>query len=213
MTLHPLRQRPVRVGGIGLHRYQRRSGTSYAELGVTAVRAALDDAGIRWTDVDAAVVGSALLGMAPGRVMLARLGATGLSIHQVENASASGSTAVAQAVLIVASGLHDVVVAVGVDTPEPWHVAPAQAGIGSLEGGSGGAVHALRVAGLALPARVRRHRRAARPGRREEPPQRRHQPVRPAPTGAHARQDPRAARSPDRSPGCTLPSQVKSQRP
>jgi acetyl-CoA acetyltransferase len=38
-------------------------------------------------------------------------------------------------VLAVASGLHDVVLAVGVDTPEPWRVAPAQAGIGSLEGG------------------------------------------------------------------------------
>jgi acetyl-CoA acetyltransferase len=135
VTSHPLRQRAARVGGIGLHRYQRRSGTSYAELGVTATRAALEDAGIRWSEVDAAVVGSALLGMAPGRIMLARLGATGLSINQVENASASGSTAVAQAVLMVASGLHDVVLAVGVDTPEPWRVAPAQAGIGSLEGG------------------------------------------------------------------------------
>ena len=135
MTAHPLQQRAVRVAGIGLHRYQRRSGTSYAELGVTAVRAALDDAAIGWPDVDAAVVGSALLGMAPGRIMLSRLGATGLSIHQVENASASGSTAVAQAVLMVASGLHDVVLAVGVDTPEPWRVAPSLAGIGSLEGG------------------------------------------------------------------------------
>jgi len=135
VNAHPLHQRPVHVAGIGLHRYQRRSGTSYAQLGVTAVRAALEDAGICWPDVDAAVVGSALLGMAPGRIMLARLGATGLSIHQVENASASGSTAVAQAVLMVASGLHDVVLAVGVDTPEPWRVAPSQAGIGSLEGG------------------------------------------------------------------------------
>ncbi len=135
MSGHPLQQRPVRVAGIGLHRYQRRSGTSFVELGVTAVRAALADAGVRWTDVDAAVVGSALLGMAPGRVMLSRLGTTGLSIHQVENASASGSTAVAQAVLAVASGLHDVVLAVGVDTPEPWRVAPALAGIGGFEGG------------------------------------------------------------------------------
>ena len=135
MTAHPLHQRAVRVAGIGLHRYQRRSGTSYAELGVTAVRAALDDAAIGWPDVDAAVVGSALLGMAPGRIMLSRLGATGLSIHQVENASASGSTAVAQAVLMVSSGLHDVVLAVGVDTPEPWRVAPSLAGIGSMDGG------------------------------------------------------------------------------
>ena len=135
MGTHPLTRRPVHVAGIGLHRYQAPSTTSFVELGLTAVREAVADAGITWPDVEAAVVGSALLGMAPGRVMLARLGATGLSINQVENASASGSTAVAQAVLMVASGLHDVVLAVGVDKAEGWRVAPGSAGLGSLEGG------------------------------------------------------------------------------
>lgn len=135
MGTHPLTRRPVHVAGIGLHRYQNPSDTSFVELGLTAVRGALADAGIAFADVEAAVVGSALLGMAPGRVMLSRLGATGLSINQVENASASGSTAVAQAVLMVASGLHDVVLAVGLDKAEGWRVAPASAGIGSLEGG------------------------------------------------------------------------------
>ncbi len=135
MSAHPLAHRSVHVGGIGLHRYQSRSDTSFAELGLVAVRQALEDASIRWPDVEAAVVGSALLGMAPGRVMLARLGATGLSIHQVENASASGSTAVASAVLAVASGLHDVVLAIGVDKPESWRSAPASSGVRNLEGG------------------------------------------------------------------------------
>ena len=135
MSRHPLADRPVHVVGIGLHRYQARSDTSFVELGLTAVREALHDAGLAWPSVDAAVVGSALLGMAPGRVMLARLGATGLSIHQVENASASGSTAVASAALAVASGLHDVVLAVGLDKPEGWRVAPGSAGIDNLEGG------------------------------------------------------------------------------
>jgi len=134
MSFHPLQTRPVHVAGIGLHRYQRRSEKTYVELGLAAIQEALSDAGIRWPDVEAAVVGSALLGMAPGRVMLSRLGTTGLSIHQVENASATGSTAVASAVLAVASGLHDVVLAVGVDTPEPWRVATAKSGIRSLEG-------------------------------------------------------------------------------
>jgi len=43
MSAHPLQQRPVHVAGIGLHRYQSRSDRSYAELGVAAVRQALDD--------------------------------------------------------------------------------------------------------------------------------------------------------------------------
>ena len=56
---------------------------------------------------------------------------------QVENASASGSSAVAQACLEVASGRSDVVLALGVDKPRGGlGAAPGQAGIPNLEGGS-----------------------------------------------------------------------------
>lgn len=133
--VNPLADRPVHVIGIGLHRYQPMSGTTFVDLGLVAVRAALADAGITWPDVDAAVTGSALLGMAPSRILLSRLGATGLATQQVENASASGSTAVATAALQVASGQAGVVLALGVDKPEGWRVAPAKAGIDNLENG------------------------------------------------------------------------------
>jgi acetyl-CoA acetyltransferase len=136
MGRNPLADRAVRVIGVGLHRYQPMSDTPFVALGLTAVRAALDDAGVPWPAVEAAYVGSALLGMAPGRVMLSRLGATGLAIQQVENASASGSTAVAMAALEVASGRSDVVLAIGVDKPEGWRVAPSAAGLTSYEGGT-----------------------------------------------------------------------------
>ncbi|MGD9753463.1 MAG: thiolase family protein [Acidimicrobiia bacterium] len=131
-----LADRAVHVVGIGLHRYQAASETPFVQLGLTAVRDALADAGIGWPSVEAAFVGSALLGMAPGRVMLSRLGATGLAIQQVENASASGSTAVAMAALEVASGRSDVVLAMGVDKAEGWRVAPNSAGLGTYEGGT-----------------------------------------------------------------------------
>lgn len=136
MGRNPLADRPVHVVGIGLHRYQAASPTPFVELGLTAVREALADSGVRWPDVEAAFVGSALLGMAPGRVMLSRLGATGLAIQQVENASASGSTAVALAALEVASGRSDVVLAVGVDKAEGWRIAPNSAGLGNYEAGT-----------------------------------------------------------------------------
>jgi acetyl-CoA acetyltransferase len=139
MMRNLLADRGAYVAGIGLHRYQRRSDESYVELGLEAVRAALGDAFgdpvAAWPSVDVAITGTALLGMAPSRVMLARLGASGLAIHQVENASASGSTAVAQAALSVSSGQTDVALAIGLDKPEPWRVAAASAGIPSLEGG------------------------------------------------------------------------------
>ena len=117
MARNLLDQRPVYVIGIGLHRYRKASDVPYVDLGLTAVRAALDDAGIEWPCVESAVVGNALLGMAPGRPMLRHLGATGLAIQQVENASASGSTAFRQTCLEVASGACDVALALGIDKP------------------------------------------------------------------------------------------------
>ena len=111
--------RPVYVVGIGLHRYQRLSETPYVTLGLTAVREALADAAIEWRSVESAYTGTALIGMAASRPMLRHLGATGIPMAQVENASASGSTAFRQACIDVASGLTDVSLALGVDKPGP----------------------------------------------------------------------------------------------
>jgi acetyl-CoA acetyltransferase len=109
--------RPVYVVGIGLDRYQRISHRPYIEFGLAAIRAALSDAGIGWSHVESFYLGTALLGMAPGRAMIKHLGATGIPIAQVENASASGSTSFRQACLDVASGLTDISMAAGVDKP------------------------------------------------------------------------------------------------
>ncbi|MGI9611483.1 MAG: thiolase family protein [Acidimicrobiales bacterium] len=137
MSRNLLAERPVYVVGIGFHRYQRKSDKTYVQLGLTAAREALADAGIAWTDVETAYTGTALLGMGASRVMLSRLGSTGIPMAQVENASASGSTAVAQACLDVASGQVDVALALGVDKPRGGlGAAPGDAGIDNLEGGT-----------------------------------------------------------------------------
>src|SRR5690606_41232182 len=60
-------------------------------------------------------VGTTGTGMASGRTMFRHLGSTGLAVMQVENASASGSTAFRSAVTAVACGAADVALAVGVD--------------------------------------------------------------------------------------------------
>ena len=124
--------RPVYVVGIGLHRYQPPSDTNYVTLGLAAVREALADAGIGWPAVRSAYVGTVLIGMAAGPAMLRYLGATGLSITQVENASASGSTAFRQAVMEVAAGFSDVALAMGVDKPGPASSGPAKAAVRGL---------------------------------------------------------------------------------
>jgi acetyl-CoA acetyltransferase len=131
-TLNDLR--PAYVAGIGFHRYQFASETPYVQLGLTAVRAALEDAGLPWPAVESAYVAKALLPMAPGRAMLRHLGASGIPIVHVENASASGSAAFRHAVMEVAAGLADIALVVGVDKPMPVARAESLAKIGSLAG-------------------------------------------------------------------------------
>jgi acetyl-CoA acetyltransferase len=131
-TLRDLR--PVRVIGIGLHRYQRASDTTYVELGLTAAREALADAGIPFSEVESAFTGTSNIGIGGTRPMLRHLGASGIPMVQVENASASGSTSFAQACLEVASGVRDVVLAMGVDKPDIPKLAPTKAGVRDLVG-------------------------------------------------------------------------------
>ncbi|KAA0232956.1 MAG: hypothetical protein JJLCMIEE_03427 [Acidimicrobiales bacterium] len=145
--------RPVHVVGIGLHPYRRGSETPYVDLGLTAVREALADAGMAWADVESSFVGNVNLGFASGRVMLRHLGATGIPMAQVENASASGSTAFAQACLDVASGIREVSLALGVDKPALPDLAPTKTGIRDLT-----ASRLLPVAHFALLADEYMHR-------------------------------------------------------
>ena len=124
--------RPVYVVGIGFHRYQFISETPYIDLGLAAVRAALSDAGLPWRAVESAYFAKALLPMAPGRAMLRHLGATGIPIVHVENASASGSAAFRHAAIEVAAGVTDISLVVGVDKPMPVARAEDLARIGNL---------------------------------------------------------------------------------
>ncbi len=126
--------RPVHVVGVGLHPYQRPSDTPYTELGVRAVRAALADAGLRWVDVESACTGTATTSMALSRLMYRHLGSTGIPVVQIENASASGSSAFRQACIEVAAGIADVAIAVGVDKPMKFSSPQAAAGVKDLVG-------------------------------------------------------------------------------
>jgi acetyl-CoA acetyltransferase len=124
--------RPVYVVGIGWHRYQHASETSYVTLGLTAIRAALADAKLEWPTIESSYIGTALLGMAAGRAMLRHLGATGTPLVHIENASASGSAAFRHACLEVASGVSDIALAVGVDKPAKVERGFNKTGIGTL---------------------------------------------------------------------------------
>jgi acetyl-CoA acetyltransferase len=131
----PLRDlRPVYVVGTGLHPYQKPSDTPYTALGATAVRAALGDACLEWPQVETAYTGTATTAMGLSRLMYRHLGATGIPMAQIENASASGSSAFRQACIDVAAGIADVAIAVGVDKPLKFSSPQAAAGVRDLGG-------------------------------------------------------------------------------
>jgi acetyl-CoA acetyltransferase len=107
--------RKVAVIGVGLHPYGKWNDKKPKDLAATAINAALRSADIVWKDVQSAFCGHINLGMTAGARLLEPIGQTGLSITNVENASASGSYAFRGAYFDVACGEVDVALALGVD--------------------------------------------------------------------------------------------------
>lgn len=124
----------VAVVGAGLHRYGKYDDLTYHDLAQPAIRAALGSAGIEWEDVAAGWCGHTQGGITLGARIFSKMGKTGLSVTNVENASASGSYAFRGAWLEVASGQCDVAIALGVDK-RSREISPqfVQAGIEALE--------------------------------------------------------------------------------
>jgi acetyl-CoA acetyltransferase len=113
--------RDVYVAGIGMTRFAKQPDRTLKELTGEAVTAALKDAGVTAQDVEAAFFGNAVAGSITGQEMLTGqftlrpLGIGEVPIHNVENACASASTAFHLAWQSVATGIHDVVLAVGAE--------------------------------------------------------------------------------------------------
>lgn len=107
--------REVVVIGAGMHRYGVFKDKSISDLGTEAIRNALADANMTWEDIEEAFCGTIQPGTSTGHQVCNKMGFTGLGITNVENASASGSSAFREAFLSVASGINDVALAFGVD--------------------------------------------------------------------------------------------------
>ncbi len=109
------------VAGVGMTHFGRYLDTGLKALGGEAVTAALSDAGLSPGDIEAAWVGNAAAGVVTGQecirgeVVLRGVGMGKLPVINVENACASGSTALNQAAAMVTAGLYDVVLALGVE--------------------------------------------------------------------------------------------------
>jgi len=107
--------REVVVLGAGLHRYGVFPEKDFVSMGVEACQRAFEDAEIRWQNVEAGYCASTNLLPGCGHAIARSLGANGAAMTNVENASASGSSAFREAYMTIAAGMHDVVIAIGVD--------------------------------------------------------------------------------------------------
>ena len=113
--------RKVVVLGVGMHPFGKFLEKSLMDLGREAIWNAIEDAGIPPQKIEVAYVGNSLGGLVTGQegirgqVILRDSGLSGLPVINVENACASGTTAFRGAWMEVASGVHDVALAVGVE--------------------------------------------------------------------------------------------------
>ena len=108
--------RNVYVLGVGMIKFGRYPAKDISQLGGEAAVQALKDAGLSIKDVEMFVCGNLFQANAMnGQKILQQIGQTGIPVFNVSNACATGSTAVREAYVGVASGMYDVTMAVGVE--------------------------------------------------------------------------------------------------
>jgi acetyl-CoA acetyltransferase len=103
----------VAITGIGLHPFGRFDGVTVTDMGVTAVKAALAEAGN--PRFEAAFCASVYSGVASGHKVLGALGLTGVPIVNVEAGCASGGAALMLAAHAIANGQYDTVLVFGME--------------------------------------------------------------------------------------------------
>lgn len=116
------------IVGVDTIKFGRFPDRTVPQIGAQAALMALDDCGLTVQDIQALYCGN--LGQASGMVgqrLLQEIGQTGIPVVNVANACATGATAFREAWASIKAGLHDVVLAVGVE----------QMGKGLLGGGVG----------------------------------------------------------------------------
>ena len=106
--------RDVAIVGVGMIKFGRYPEQQVTKLAGQACLLALKDAGVTLTDIELMVSGNLNQANAMvGQRVLREIGQTGIPVINVTNACATGSTAVREAYMAVASGAYDVTLAVG----------------------------------------------------------------------------------------------------
>ena len=105
----------VEIAGVGMHPFGRFDDLGLVDLGVTAVRQAMAEAGLGPGGFQAAYCGTAYGGVATGHRVLGALALTGTPIIDVEAGCASGGAALQLGAQAIANGQYDTVLVFGVE--------------------------------------------------------------------------------------------------
>jgi acetyl-CoA acetyltransferase len=146
------------VAGVGMTPFGKHLDQGLKAIGGEAVQAAVKDAGLETSDLEAAWVGNAAAGLITGQesirgqVILRGIGMGKLPVVNVENACASASTALNQAAAMVTAGAYDIVLALGAE--KLYHEDKAKS-FGAFSGAVDVEVMAELMAGLAKDAESR----------------------------------------------------------
>ena len=115
--------RDVAVIGVGMTKFGRFPETSFEDLGREAITNAIKDADIKPKEIEFGYCGNVYGGMCMGQRLLKEIGIADIEIINVDNACASGSTALRGVWYAIATGLYDIGIAVGVE--KLTHLPPA----------------------------------------------------------------------------------------
>ena len=107
--------REVVILGVGLHPFGRFPDKGIEEMGRVAIGNALEESGVPFGDIQAAYVGHVYLAMGAGHKVVTEFGMTGIPIVNMEVACTSSTQGLMRAAYEIATGLYDVVLAVGVE--------------------------------------------------------------------------------------------------
>jgi len=117
----------VAILGAGMHPWGK-WGRNFVEYGVAAARAALQDAGLDWKQVQfvagADTIRNGYPGFVAGATFAQALGWTGAQVTSTYGACASGAQAIGVARAQILAGLCDVALVVGADTTPKGFFAP-----------------------------------------------------------------------------------------
>jgi acetyl-CoA acetyltransferase len=117
----------VVIAGVGMHPWGK-WGRNFVEYGIVAARAALQDAGVQWRDIQlvsgADTMRNGYPGYVSGATFAQAMGWTGVPVISTYAACASGAVALEAARAEILAGRCEVALAVGADTTAKGFLAP-----------------------------------------------------------------------------------------